>query len=99
MASLSTTYARWDRFAADSADGAEPAAPVPAAPVASAPALDQAGFVGGPSWEDSRLGARHPRPGRGAPGDWPRGWRRAAAQETLRNGAIPPQLSFLNARS
>ena len=40
MASLSTTYARWDRFAADSDDGAEPAAPVPGAPVASAPALD-----------------------------------------------------------
>ena len=40
MASLSTTYARWDRFAADSDDGAEPAAPAPVAPVASAPALD-----------------------------------------------------------
>ena len=40
MTSLSTTYARWDRFAADSDDGAEPAAPVPVAPVASAPAPD-----------------------------------------------------------
>ena len=29
MASLSTTYARWDRFADDSDDGAEPAAPAP----------------------------------------------------------------------
>ena len=38
MASLSTTYARWDRFADDSDDGAEPAAPAPTAPVASAPA-------------------------------------------------------------
>ena len=38
MASLSTAYARWDRFAADSDDGAEPAAPAPTAPVASAPA-------------------------------------------------------------
>ena len=40
MASLSTTYARWDRFADDSDDGAEPAVPAPTAPVASAPALD-----------------------------------------------------------